>query len=69
MGHDNYSYGVYIYAFPIQQTIAQFWPEMSFVYYLCVTAVITIILAALSWHIIERPALKLKPRQRVNTNI
>ncbi|MDK9705962.1 MAG: acyltransferase [Desulforhopalus sp.] len=57
----DYSYGIYIYAFPVQQTIAHFWPHMPLKIYLIVTGIITVILAGLSWHWIERPALKLKP--------
>jgi peptidoglycan/LPS O-acetylase OafA/YrhL len=58
--HD-YSYGIYIYAFPVQQTLASFWPQMSLWTYLASTLVITVALAALSWHFVEKPALKLKP--------
>ena len=58
--HD-YSYGIYIYAFPVQQTLVSFWPEMALPAYLLSTLVITVALAALSWHFVEKPALKLKP--------
>lgn len=57
----DYSYGIYIYAFPIQQTVAKFWPHMPIGLYLATTGVSTLVLAALSWHWIESPALKLKP--------
>ncbi|WP_433216669.1 acyltransferase family protein [Dactylosporangium sp. CS-047395] len=60
--HD-YSYGIYIYAFPIQQTVAHFggaaWGVLPFVA-LCVPAVL--LAAAASWHLVERPALALKHR-------
>jgi peptidoglycan/LPS O-acetylase OafA/YrhL len=57
----DYSYGIYIYAFPIQQTVAKFWPTMPLALYLITTLSATIALAALSWHWIEKPALRLKP--------
>jgi peptidoglycan/LPS O-acetylase OafA/YrhL len=58
--HD-YSYGIYIYAFPVQQTLVSFWPQMPLLVYLLSSFVITVALAALSWHLVEKPALKLKP--------
>jgi peptidoglycan/LPS O-acetylase OafA/YrhL len=58
--HD-YSYGIYIYAFPVQQTVVSFWPQIPLVAYLLSTLAVTISLAALSWHFVEKPALKLKP--------
>lgn len=57
----DYSYGIYIYAFPIQQTVAKFWPQMPIGLYLAITGAGTVVLAALSWHWIESSALKLKP--------
>ena len=57
----DYSYGIYIYAFPVQQTLAYFWPQMPLLAYLLSTLAITITLAAASWHLVEKPALKLKP--------
>ena len=57
----DYSYGIYIYAFPVQQTLVSFWPQMPLTAYLLSTLVITVALAALSWHFVEKPALKLKP--------
>lgn len=60
------SFGIYIYAFPVQQTIAwalgaqrSFWPELLLV------ALITVVLAWLSWHLVEKPALNLKQHLRV----
>ena len=57
----DYSYGIYIYAFPVQQTLVSFWPQMPLLAYLLSTFVITVALAATSWHFVEKPALKLKP--------
>ncbi|MBR7779677.1 acyltransferase family protein [Undibacterium rugosum] len=59
----DYSYGIYIYAFPVQQTIAHFFPKMSILPYLLVVSTITLVLAAVSWHLIEKKALALKPKR------
>ncbi len=61
--HGDYSYGIYIYAFPVQQTIAYLWPSMPLQYYLLLSLTITMLLAAASWRLIESPALSLKPRK------
>ena len=57
----DYSYGIYIYAFPVQQTWVSFWPQMPLWAFLLCTFVTTVALAALSWHFVERPSLKFKP--------
>ena len=60
------SYGVYIYAFPIQQLLAVcglaalLHPTLFFV----VAAAATLPLAALSWFVIEKPSMSLKRRLR-----
>ena len=60
--HD-YSYGIYIYAFPVQQTVAFYWPSMPLIPYLLCVSAITLALAAASWHWVESPALRLKPQK------
>lgn len=44
--HD-YSYGMYIYAFPVQQSVVKYWPQISLPLYLVVTASITFFLGKL----------------------
>jgi len=59
----DFSYGLYIYAFPMQQLF--FWLGGSRLpHTLGSLGVIgcTLVLAALSWHLIEAPSLRLKPR-------
>jgi peptidoglycan/LPS O-acetylase OafA/YrhL len=62
------SYGIYIYAFPVQQTI---WfathGRFSFITCLIMSSISTVALAFASWHLIEAPALRLKPRARKTT--
>ncbi len=56
----DYSYGVYIYAFPVQQTIAwQLGPHSPYLN-IILAAPVTLALAILSWNLIESRALKLK---------
>ncbi|MBN3791656.1 hypothetical protein [Burkholderia sp. Ac-20353] len=54
------SYGLYLYAFPIQQLLVYKFPTISLTTEIAVTFLITIPFAALSWHLIEKNALKLK---------
>lgn len=54
------SYGLYIYAFPVQQTIAYLIPDVRPIPMFMLATVITIPLAILSWRFIEKPALRLK---------
>ncbi len=56
----DYSYGVYIYAFPIQQVLASVILGISVLSMILISGAITLLLAVLSWHIIERRALGLK---------
>ena len=57
----DYSYGIYIYAFPIQQSIIYLYPHMTLKLYLLICLILTLVCAILSWHFIERPALAFKP--------
>jgi peptidoglycan/LPS O-acetylase OafA/YrhL len=61
--HGDFSYGLYLYAFPIQQLVARlFLPNVSWWKNLLVAYPIALICAAASWHLVERPALSLKDR-------
>ena len=56
----DYSYGVYIYAFPIQQLVAHYLAPMAPIQNMVLSAPATLALAVLSWHLIEKPALTAK---------
>lgn len=59
------SYGVYIFAFPVQQLGIQ-WGRVhdwGFTTYLSVSLVVTLGLAYMSWHGVEKRALLLKPKR------
>lgn len=56
----DYSYGVYIYAFPVQQSIIALVGPIPVLNLLISSAIVTFALAFLSWHLIERRAIALK---------
>jgi peptidoglycan/LPS O-acetylase OafA/YrhL len=56
----DYSYGLYIYAFPLQQQIVFYHPGIHWLVGFAVTYPIILGVAILSWHFIEKPALGLK---------
>jgi peptidoglycan/LPS O-acetylase OafA/YrhL len=64
----DYSYGVYIYAFPIQQSVAALIPNVSVVTMVIYSFLITLMFAICSWHLIEKPALKLKINRNFTLN-
>ncbi len=53
----DYSYGIYIWHWPIIQALIASQFMLPFGWLLTATSVITLILAIVSWHLIERPAL------------
>lgn len=53
----DYSYGIYIYAFPVQVTVHQFWPALGVSAMFAIAMPITVALAILSWTFVESPAL------------
>lgn len=65
----DYSYGVYIYAFPVQQSVAAVFQNVSVLEMLSISLVVTLMLAVLSWHFIERSALAFKNRVVAGTHL
>lgn len=61
----DYSYGIYLYGFPITQALIAIWPnlfERNPLLLMPVALAVTFAFAVLSWHGIEKHALQLKRR-------
>ena len=58
--YSDYSYGFYIYTFPVQQTIAHLMPRISPIQMLVLSLPATFIIAYFSWWYLEKKALSLK---------
>jgi peptidoglycan/LPS O-acetylase OafA/YrhL len=59
----DFSYGIYIYAFPVEQWAAHvFSPDIRAWKVCALSYPIIVVLAALSWHVVERPSLRLRRR-------
>ncbi len=60
------SYGVYIFAFPVQQLVVHWCKTVQWAFgtELGISLLLTIGLAYLSWHWVEKPALRFKPSAR-----
>ncbi|MFA0209146.1 hypothetical protein AB4536_19890, partial [Vibrio cyclitrophicus] len=54
------SYGVYIYAFPIQQALISSFPEFYFSLYVFFSFFVVVSVSIFSWKFVEKPFLKLK---------
>ena len=58
----DYSYGTYLYAFPIQQMLVASYPNISGLQMAMISLPCTLFFAVLSWHLIEKKCLALKAR-------
>lgn len=56
------SYGVYLYGWPVQQALHALFPSLGAVALLWPSLAVTVVVAALSWYLVEKPALGLKRR-------
>lgn len=54
----DYSYGLYIYAFPIQQAVILIFVDIGVLEGALISFSMSLVLAILSWHFVERPFLK-----------
>lgn len=59
--HGDFSYGIYIYGFPVQQAVtASFGGAMNPYLNMAISYPVTMLFAALSWFLIESPCIKQK---------
>lgn len=58
----DYSYGMYIYAFPVQQSIVAFFKDVSVTVMFISAFGVSLVLSFLSWHLIEKKCLRLKDK-------
>ena len=58
----DYSYGIYIWHYPIIQAVLFLIPGLGPFEIMVISTPIFILFAGLSWHVIEKPALRLKKR-------
>lgn len=56
----DYSYGVYIYAFPLQQILAMAYPGITPLEMMPLAAALSLLFGIVSWHGVESPCLRLK---------
>jgi peptidoglycan/LPS O-acetylase OafA/YrhL len=56
----DYSYGIYLYAFPIQQIVSYLLPWTTPYQLMAISLPASWLAGAISWSIIEKPALNLK---------
>ncbi len=62
------SYGTYLYGFPVAQTLSwAFGDRLPFVGHILLALVISLIFAFASWHLVEKRALKIKPKAQAGT--
>jgi peptidoglycan/LPS O-acetylase OafA/YrhL len=57
----DWSYGTYLWAFPVEQAVLALTPLREPLALFAATLPPTLLLAALSWHFVEQPALRRKP--------
>jgi len=58
---NDYSYGIYVYGFLVEQVIAHLGGyKLGYFPFVMATLLVTLCLAWLSWHVVERPAMSLK---------
>jgi peptidoglycan/LPS O-acetylase OafA/YrhL len=60
----DYSYGVYLWGFPVEQTLVHFLGPLALIQLFWRAAGVTLLIAMLSWHLVEERALQLKPRRK-----
>ncbi|WP_349898927.1 acyltransferase family protein [Parafrigoribacterium soli] len=60
--YGDLSYGLYLWAFPVQQTIVHFFGVLPWMPDVTIVTLITAIFAYASWHVVERPSMDVAQR-------
>lgn len=58
----DYSYGIYIYAYPVQLILLKYLPGLPALSHFAFTMLIALPFSAASWHLVEKPCLSRKER-------
>jgi peptidoglycan/LPS O-acetylase OafA/YrhL len=61
--HGNFSYGLYLFGFPVTQVVIYWMPTIGGWMLFCLAACMTLCFAAMSWYWLEKPALRFKRYQ------
>jgi len=56
----DYSYGIYLWGFPMQQVVAHYFPSMGPRHNSMYAFMLALAMALMSWHFVEQPALRWK---------
>lgn len=56
----DYSYGIYIYAFPVQEIVAHLFKGIEPLAMIALSFPVVLIIAVLSWHFIEKPCMSMR---------
>lgn len=59
-GNRDYSYGLFLFGFPVQQSLIACWPGVPPLLLFAIAVPLALALAVASWHLVEAPALRLK---------
>jgi peptidoglycan/LPS O-acetylase OafA/YrhL len=65
----DYSYGLFLWSFPIQQLLAHHWPSLGPYRFFVVSLMLSFIFAALSWHYIEKPVVQWNKRRLMKSSL
>lgn len=65
----DYSYGIYIWHYPVMQAVLFAVPGLGPFELMAISFPLFLLCAGLSWHVIEKPALRLKSRRKIRPNI
>lgn len=56
------SYGVYLWGFPVQQTLQYLWPDQGLRFNQSVSLLLALVLGYASWHLVEKHGIALGQR-------